>query len=186
MTIPAPPAAAGGATAGGSPAAAPTSAAAVMGLVEDQLSEERSLKSSLEARAIGVITSSGALATLLLALAALVTRPAAYELPDLARVALAVTLAAFTSAVVLAIFAARPGTYFQVLTESLRAAASESAMARPAQEGDVAIAAVLIDVIEGGRQANRRKAGFLKAAVTAEAVAAVLLAAVVGIVLLVG
>ena len=48
---------------GTAPAVA-TSADAVMKLVQDQLTQERAAKASLETRAIGVIASSGALATL--------------------------------------------------------------------------------------------------------------------------
>jgi hypothetical protein len=167
-------------------AAGATSAAAVMKLVQDQLTEERSTKSSLEARAIGVITSSGALATLLFALAALVTRPAAYQLPDLARLVLTATLVAFMVAAVLAIIAARPGTYQEVTIDSLRAAATQEAMGAPAEQGESAIANVLVDIIAKARHKNGNKARFLKAAVTVEAIAAVLLAAAVAIVLLEG
>lgn len=163
-----------------------TSAAAVMKLVQDQLTEERSTKSSLEARAIGVITSSGALATLLFALAALVTKTAGYELPDTARLVLGATLVAFVVAAVLAIIAARPGTYQEVTTDSLRAAATKEAMAAPAEEGESAIAKVLVDIIAMARGKNGAKARFLKRAVTAEAIAAVLLAVAVAIVLLEG
>lgn len=56
----------------------------------------------------------------------------------------------------------------------------------PAEEGEPAIAKVLVDIIAKAREENANKAGFLKAAVTFEAVAAVLLAAAVGIVLLDG
>jgi hypothetical protein len=157
-----------------------------MKLVEDQLAEERSTKSSLEARAIGVITSAGALATLLFALAALVTQPLTYELPDAARVVLVATLAAFIAAAVLAILAARPGTYQEVTVESLRAAAAPGAMAAPAEQGEAAIAAVLVDIIATARTKNARKATLLRRAVTVEAVAAVLLAVAVAIVLLAG
>jgi hypothetical protein len=157
-----------------------------MKLIEDQLAEERSTKSSLEARAIGVITSSGALATLLFALAALVSKPTDYAVPDLARYALVATLLAFVAAAVLAILAARPGTYQEVTIDSLNAAAAPEAMAAPAAEGGPKIATVLVSIIATARQRNGQKARFLKAAVGFEAGAAVLLAIAVGVVLLVG
>ena len=166
--------------------AASTSAAAVMKLVQDQLAEERSTKSSLEARAIGVITSSGALATLLFALAALVTKAAGYELPDLARLVLGATLVAFMGAAVLAIIAARPETYQEVTIESLRAAATQEAMGAPAEKGESEIARVLVDIIAKARDENGNKARFLRRAVTLESVAAVLLALAVAIVLVQG
>jgi hypothetical protein len=155
-----------------------------MKLVQDQLVEERSTKSSLETRAIGVITSSGALATLLFALAALVTKTATYTLPDLARLGLVLTLLAFICAALFSILAASPGTYQEVTIPSLRDAAGH--MGSPAREGEPAIASVLVDIIETARDKNADKAKHLKRAVTAEAVGAVLLGLVVGVVLLTG
>jgi hypothetical protein len=157
-----------------------------MKLVQDQLAEERSTKSSLEARAIGVITSSGALVTLIFALAALVTKPVEFDLPGPARLMLGATLVAFIVAAVLALIAARPGTYQEVTLESLRAAATEEAMGATAEEGEPEIAKGLINIIAKAREENANKARFLKAAVTFEAVAAVLLAVAVAIVLLAG
>ena len=157
-----------------------------MKLIEDQLAEERSTKSSLESRAIGVITSSGALATLLFALAALVSKPTGYRLPDLARYVLLATLVAFMAAAVLAILAARPGTYHEVDVDSLKLAAAPEAMAAPAEDGGPKIAAVLVEIIATARQRNAEKARSLKAAVGLEAAAAVLLAIAVGVVLVVG
>lgn len=157
-----------------------------MKLVQDQLTEERSTKSSVEARAIGVITSSGALATLIFALAALVTKPSAYVLPDLARLVLGATLVAFIGSAVLAIIAARPGAYQEMTVQSLRLAATREAMGSPAEEGESEIASKLVDIIEKAREENGRKVRFLRGAVTLEAVAAVLLAIAVAIVLLEG
>lgn len=175
-------------TAGTAPAATPvtTSAAAVMKLVQDQLAEERATKTSLETRAVAVITSSGALATLLFALAALVTKATTYQLPDAARVVLVLTLLAFTLAGVLAIFVARPSTYQEVKLDSLKAVASPEAMNAPATEGEPEIAKVLVNIIEGARKANADKAGLLRYAVISETAAAVLLAVTVAIVLLNG
>ena len=168
------------------PSAPVTSAAAVMKLVEDQLVEERATKSSLEARAIGVITSSGALAALLFALAAVVTKPANYA-PALAiRILLGATLVAFMVAIVRAILASRPGTYQEVSIESLRDVATITAMGAPADEGEPAIALMLVTIIEKAREQNAQKARFLKQGVTAEALAAALLTAAVALILLLG
>lgn len=164
----------------------PTSAPAVMKLVQDQLTEERSTKTSLETRAIGVITSSGALATLLLGLAALVTKPAEYVPPALVRVILGVSLVAFIASAVLAIVAARPGTYHEVDIESLRSAASKDAMGAPAEEGEPTIAGVLVDIIDIARENNGSKAKFLRRAVTLEGIAAALLAVALSIAVWIG
>lgn len=163
-----------------------TSAAATMKLVQDQLTEERSTKSSLEARAIGVITSSGALAALLFALAALVTKPAAYAPALAVRFLLGATLVAFMVAIVQAILASRPGSYQEVSLESLHDVATKTAMEAPADEGEPEIARMLVTIIERARERNAKKARFLKNAVTAEAAAAVLLTGAVALILLLG
>ncbi|WP_433003259.1 hypothetical protein [Kribbella sp. CA-294648] len=157
-----------------------------MKLVQDQLAEERSTKSSLEARAIGVITSSGALVTLLFALSALVTKSPTYELPEVARIALAATLIAFGIATVLAITAARPENYQEVTVKSLEAVATAEAMTALAREGEPEIAKVLVKIIARARKENGVKARFLQFAVTFEVTAAILLTFAVGTVLLVG
>ncbi|MHA7269013.1 hypothetical protein ACX80Q_04415 [Arthrobacter sp. HLT1-20] len=161
-------------------------AAAVMKLVQDQLAEERTNKSSLETRAIGVITSSGALATLIFGLAALVTKSTSYDLPGLAQLVLGLTLVAFVGSAVLAIVASRPRTYQEVTIESLRDVATKSAMSAPAVQGEPEIARVLVDIIDTARKENGHKARLLRSAVTLEAVAAILLAIAVAIVLLMG
>lgn len=163
-----------------------TSAAAVMKLLQDQLTEERSTKSSLEARAVGVITSAGALVTLIFALAALVTKSATYELPDSARMVLGATLLVFVAAAVVAIIAARPGSYQEVSNSSLQAIATQEAMSAPALQGEAEIANILARIIERARQKNGVKARFLRVAVALEAVAALLLAVAVSMVLLEG
>lgn len=157
-----------------------------MKLVEDQLTEERTTKSSLETRAIGVITSSGALATLIFALAALVTKSQTYVLPGLAQAALGLTLVAFATSSVLAIVASRPRTYQEVTIESLRDIATKNAMGSPAEQGEPEIARVLVDIIAKARTENGHKARFLRSAVTLEATAAILLAVAVAVVLLAG
>lgn len=163
-----------------------TSAAAAMKLIEDQLAEERATKSSLEARAIGVITSSGALATLLFALAALVTKPANYAPAEAIRILLVATLAAFMVAIIQAILASRPGTYQEVSLESLYDVATRTAMGAPAEEGGPEIARMLVTIVDKAREQNAVKARFLRRGVTAEAVAAGLLALAIALILLLG
>ncbi|MEU4606623.1 hypothetical protein AB0F43_26825 [Kribbella sp. NPDC023972] len=114
------------------------------------------------------------------------TKPTAYELPDLSRLTLIATLVAFMVAAVLAIMAARPGTYQEVTIDSLRQASAAEAMAAPAEQGESSIANVLVDIIATAREQNGVKANYLKGAVTVEAIAAVLLAVAVAIVLLEG
>ncbi|WP_139025187.1 hypothetical protein [Paenarthrobacter nitroguajacolicus] len=133
-----------------------------------------------------MITSSGALVTLIFALAALVTKPDDFDLPVPVRLILGVVLAAFAAAAVLALITARPGAYHEVTLESLSAAASDKAMGASALEGEPEIARGLVQIISKSREENARKARFLRAAVTFEAVAALMLTVGVSVVLFVG
>lgn len=161
----------------------PTASATVMQLVEDQLTEERSTKTSLEGRAISVITSSGALATLLFALAALVTDAETFVLPGLPRWLLVAALLAFLAAAMFALRTARPDAYQEVTVDSLRDAIAPAAMSAPVDAGEASVAAVLVDIIEAARKRNGEKARYLRNAVWCQAAGAVILAIAVVIVL---
>ncbi|MFG1911508.1 hypothetical protein [Kribbella sp. NPDC048928] len=159
--------------------APPTAATEVLKLIQDQLAEERSTKTSLEGRAVAVITTSGTLTTLLFALSALVTKGSDYSLPWPARVLLILAVAAFLAAAVIAILAARPQAYREVTVDSLREAAAAENLALPASEAQPEIAGGLIDIIQRSRENNGTKADRLKAAIGAEVAGIVLVAAAV-------
>ncbi len=161
-----------------------TAAAEVLRLIQDQLTEERSTKTSLEGRAVGVITTSGTLTTLLFALSALVTKGADYSLPWAARVPLILAVGAFLSAAVVAILAARPQAYREVTVDSMREIAAASNLALPASEAEPEIAEGLVQIIERARENNGKKAQRLKIAINAE-VAGTLLVAVAVVAVLV-
>lgn len=168
----------------GQPPAEDRASAAILTLIEDQLEEERTTKTSLETRAVSVVTTSGTLTTLLLGLAAVVTGRQSYELPIFARGLLVLAVLAFLTAVVLAIVAARPRAYHEVTVQSLRVIASPAHLGAAAGAAEPSIAAALIDIIDTARQRNGEKAARLTQAVMAEVVAAGLVALAVAVILL--
>lgn len=158
--------------------------AAAMKYIGDQLAEERATKSALEDRANTVITSAGALTTLLFALSALATKAAAtYELPGFAKVLLVVATFFFLVAIVFALRTAAPAAYAEVTVESLYDVATPEAFSAPAAEAEPIIAKAMVEVIEGARTGNGNKAKNLRRAVQAELAAAIVVAIAVVVVL---
>jgi hypothetical protein len=161
-----------------------TAAALTMKLIDDQLTEERATKTSLESRANGVIASAGTLTTLLFALAAVITQAKDYQLPGLAKASLVLAAVAFLISIIYALRAASPGTYQEVETQSLYDLTTAEALYAPVTEAEPRIANATVQVIDGARQGNAAKAKDLKFAVQAELAAAILLAAAVTTILL--
>lgn len=162
----------------------PTAAALTMKLIDDQLTEERATKASLESRANGVIASAGTLTTLLFALSAIITQSKDYQLPGLAKALLVLAVVAFLVAITYALRAASPATYQEVETQSLYDLSKADVLSAPATEAEPHIAVATVRVIDGARRGNAGKAKDLKSAVQAELAAAVLLAAAVTTILL--
>src|SRR6266508_7034471 len=78
-------------------------------LVKEQLAAEESRTASMEARAISVLTTSGGLVSLLLALAALVSTRKDFRMPVAGRAVLLVAVALFLLAALAAISVFSPG-----------------------------------------------------------------------------
>jgi hypothetical protein len=165
------------------PPSAQTASAAVVKFLEAQLAEERATKKSLEERALSVITTSGGITTLLLALGALVTDSDTFELPDAARFLLVLALAAFVAAAILALIVNAPATYAEVTTDSLDAIVTPEAMNAPAVEADQQLSAAQVGVIKASRAKNADKANLLRRAVLVEIAGIACVAAAVVIIL---
>ncbi|MER6975133.1 hypothetical protein ABT304_29005 [Nocardioides sp. NPDC000445] len=160
-----------------------SASSAALKLIEDQLAEERATKAALEARANTVITSAGTLTTLLFALGALATKSNTYDLPDLAKGLLVMAVFCFLLAILFALRAAAPATYSELSVKSLQAVATVEAFNAPATEAEPKIAAALVEVIDGARTGNKKKADHLNRAVRVELAAATVLAIAVIVVL---
>jgi len=150
--------------------------------VKDQLTEQEARKSSLEQRGLAVITTSGTLASLLLALAALVSASDDFELTSSSRELVVAASLAFAAAALAAL-----ATNFPLLYASVRAD-QMSALMRDKWGDDQATAeqrvtATFIGLIATAKRLNRIKAWLLFAAMALEAVAVLLLAIAVGVIL---
>ena len=123
--------------------------------VEDELAAQSARKASLEQRAVTVITSSGALATLLFGLAALsTTRDATFALPQSAGDLLVVSLGCFVVAATFALAANIPLRYQAVRPASIRGRLNESPV-RSVTSASRDVALTRLNVLESAKIATR-------------------------------
>jgi hypothetical protein len=148
--------------------------------IKDQLDEERDRKKSLEARGIGIVTSSGALATLLFGLVTFTrgTNPQLHwAIGTPAKVALLAGVALFAIAALLGLAANYPGDYKEVSIEKLRDRVKSEVWAVPDPiEGARRDAEVNVGTIDAARRINGKKAQAIRWGIAAEAAAAVAVA----------
>ena len=149
--------------------------------VKDLLTAEDARRTTVEGRGAAVITSSGALVTLLLAFAALVTKREDFSLGTATRGLLAVSVVAFVVAALLAMatYAPQPTRIVDAtrLKDELRELWDQSA--------DFALkktTATRLDQLDVSQRANDVKAWLLLAAISAEVLGVLLLA--VGVVVI--
>lgn len=155
-------------------------------LVKEQLTEERSRKTSLEQRGITVITSAAAMVTLLFGLTALATKASAtYVLPDPAPGLLIAAGALFLMAAVLAIAINWAVHYIEVTPAGLRGVITEDWAGDEAAAGKT-VADAWIDIVEGARDRNRFKGQVLRLALIVEVAALGAVAAAVVVILVTG
>jgi fumarate reductase subunit C len=134
-----------------------------------QLTEERSTKTSLESRGITVITTSGALVTLLFGLVALATKQAAtYTLPDVATYLLVVAALLMTLAAVFGLLTNWALTYVEVTPEGIQDLVDNRDWSAGDEQGMVDVAVTTKVIIEAARVQNGRKAILLRLAMIAE------------------
>jgi hypothetical protein len=154
-------------------------------LIKDQLTQERARKASIEARGIGIITTSGALVTLLFAVPALATTSAAtYTLPSGARVLLVISVFLFLIAALAGLMANMPTPYDEVHEDGL------DDMVKPTwwsdadkASADRAVAAARVGIIKSGREASSQKAWFVIVGIGVEVAAVTVLAAAAVVIL---
>ncbi len=144
-------------------------------LIADQLSEERSRKSTLEARGIAVISSSGVLVTLLLALIASVTATTKFRLPGPARLPVLLALVAFISAAICGLMTNVPLRYKEPTVSGLVKLLSANYWAGSAEIGQLRVAEALVTTLAAARSANALKVYFLLSAIFFELLAVIFL-----------
>jgi hypothetical protein len=144
-------------------------------LIADQLAEERDRKSTLEARGITVITTSGTLATLLFGLTAGLTVATSFKLPSAARLPLLLALIAFVVAAMCGLATNMPLIYREATSRGLAKLVDARYWTGPATVGQLRVAAAQVTLITAARSANNLKVRLLIAAVAAELLAIVFL-----------
>jgi hypothetical protein len=150
--------------------------------IERQVTDQNVRKASLEQRGIAVITTSGALVTLLFALVATITKTEGYVLPSAARYPLYGAIALFVLAAIAAITANVPLSYQTANVDALQAAVRDFWDDSEATAGR-RIAATDLKVLRAAKRANQLKAYILMWALIVEVVAVGFVGLSVGITL---
>jgi hypothetical protein len=143
--------------------------------IAEQLSRQDARKASLEQRGISVVTSSGALVSLLFALVAALTGAEGFALPTDARPWLAVAAGAFVLAAIGGILTNIPGRYQSPHTPALDAVV-ETRWSDSPEEAEREVAATQIEIFAVAKEINTRKGEILIAAVVLEVTAVIFLA----------
>jgi len=145
-------------------------------LITDQLAEERSRKTSIEARGVTVITTSGTLTTLLFALTAGLTAAAKFKLPEVAKLPLLLALVAFVVAAIFGLATNMPLQCKEATPLGLARLVDAKYWTAPPQIGQLRVAAAQVTIIAAFRSANNLKVVFLIVAISIELLAIVFLA----------
>lgn len=152
--------------------------------IGEELAGESSRKSSLESRAIAVITSSGTLVTLLLGLTALVTRSSSFALDRPERWLLSVSALLFVASAALGIVASAPFRYLLVDPKSLTSTLAPNLWSTDGSVLQREFTAVRLAQLEDARSHNESRAAMLVGALVVQVLAVLLTAAAVAVVLL--
>ena len=151
--------------------------------IADQLSEERNRKNSLEVRGLGVITTSGTLATLLFALTAGLTSASDFKLPGHAKLPLVLALIAFAIAAALGLITNIPLGYKEPTAAGLAVLVDEKYWSGPAEIGHLRVAEAQVTALAAARSANGQKAALLLIAMLFELLAAACLVWAIAVIL---
>lgn len=146
--------------------------------IREQLEAEETRKTSIETRGVSVVTTSGALVTLLFALAAIQTSRKGFVLPADARVWLEWALVIFVLAAILAVATNMPLPYKTARPSDLQSAIEEF-WGDQADEATQMTSATRVAFLERAQLINQVKGYLLLSAFVAEVVAVALLAVAV-------
>jgi hypothetical protein len=164
--------------------ASPSGIASIADYTKEQLEAEDKRKASFEQRGLAVVTTSGALVTLLFGLAALSTRSkSTFELESAARLPLVLALGLFVAAAIFALLTNWPLNYEWVDPCDVRRSLGKKP---PPSEQRAAkdIALTRLSVLEAAREKNALKGRLLIIALTLEVLAVTGVAVAIAIVIL--
>jgi len=151
--------------------------------VEGELAAEEARKDSIESRGSSVISSSGALVTILFALAALVTGQDDYIPPDPSLWAILIALGLFVLAAVLGLLTGAVRNYDRVKLADVQNTVDSDWDTISDDSARKMIVESNLDVVRSARSQTNGKAQLLKAAVICQVAAVAALAFAVGVVL---
>jgi hypothetical protein len=150
--------------------------------IKDQLDAQDTRKSSLEQRGLAVITTSGALVTLLFGLTALSTKGAAtFDIPGAAATFLTFALVFFVLAALSAILTNLPRNYQRVTVDGLRAAVKDH-WDDTETEASKMVALTQLKTLAAAKNVNTQKGWALISAMVLEIIAVALVGVAMGIV----
>ena len=133
----------------------PSAAVEVLKLIEAQLADARSVASSLQTRATGIVSASGALIALFLGLAALTTSAEGYKPPLVTSALLAIAVVLLAASGVFVLLVARPVRSGMADLESLKAISTPQVLELPASTAYPRIADAQIQLLAIARELNR-------------------------------
>ena len=151
--------------------------------IREQVAREDHRKESLERRGLAVITSAGAFATVLFALASLTIDENTLDLSNPARVGVSIALVCFLASAVLAIAINWPWKQREVAAGELRAELT-SRWLDAQSEAEKMVGETDLKVFQSARSANNTRARLLLWAVLAQGVAVTSVAVTVFIIIL--
>ncbi len=153
-------------------------------VIEEQLQEERAVKSSLERRGLAVITTSGAIASLLLGLSMVAVGGGRVSSPEVAVVLTALALLSFVVGAVAGIACNWPREVLEGETDDLYRITSAHYWDNPNSNlGTRRAARLRVKLIDGARARNEERALALRVALIAEVLGIGLLSVAVVLVL---
>jgi hypothetical protein len=153
-------------------------------LIESQLSEEASRKTSFEQRGVAVITTSGVLVSLLFGFAAVVTKSNTFVLPVPAKDFLVVSLVLFVLAAVAGIISNWPLRYLQLEVSELKRFMEPKIWSGSSETAARRIAEAQVGVLARARRLNFLKGSALLVGMIFEVSAVISLAMAVAFILL--
>jgi hypothetical protein len=154
--------------------------------IKEQLAAQDARKASIETRGISVITTSGALVSLLFGLVGLLTGAEHYELPDGAHPWLYAAMIAFVIAAVAGIVTNVPVFYSGVKTSDLQKAVKGSIWGDTPDDAERRVAATNVKVLATAKSRNTFKGFVLLAAIVFEVLAVLFLALAIRVILTTG